>query len=130
MTHCELLAAVDSYFLTHLDSEFWSNISKESKAGAVNMAFDDVLSELPGVLPSEIKPGSFAFKAVAEQAVYLARNYESLQEGKVVTSESVEGISNSYTLISDKIGLSFRASAFINKAKSIINGGSVRVARG
>ena len=130
MTKEELFAAVDDYFLYHLDSNFWSNLPKESKEAAISMAINDVLSELIGLSISKISAGSFAFKAIAEQAVFLARNYESMAEGKVVTSESVEGLNTGYTLISEKFGISFRALSFIKRAKSLVNGGSVRISRG
>lgn len=130
MTGAELSAAVDRYFETHLDAEFWTGLSLAAKSGAVAMALDDVLSELPGMMLDDLTANSYAVKAIAEQAVYLARNYESMNEGKVLTSESVEGISEGYTIVSGKVGLSFRAEAFIKRAKSAYLGGSVRVVRG
>lgn len=130
MTGAELAAAVDRYFESHLDSAFWSGLASASKTGAVTMACDDVLSELPGIVLDDLSEDTYAFKAIAEQAVYLVRNYESLNEGKVLTSESVEGLSEGYTLISSKVGLSFRAEAFIKRAKQAYLGGSVRVIRG
>jgi hypothetical protein len=53
-----------------------------------------------------------------------------MTEGKVVTSESVEGLSTGYTLISEKVGMSIRALSFIRRAKTLVNGGSMRIARG
>lgn len=130
MTGAELSAAVDRYFESHLDAGFWAGLSAAAKNGAVSMACNDVLSELPGIVLDDLSENTYAVKAIAEQAVYLARNYESLNEGKVLTSESVEGLSEGYTLVSSKVGLSFRAEAFIKRAKSAYSGGSVRVSRG
>ena len=130
MTIEELIAAVNLYFTTHLDSDFWNRLSNESKTGAVTMAKDDVLAELSGVKLEDIDANSYALMAIAEQAVYLARNYEALNEGKVLTGESIDGISESYTLISSRAGLSFRAEAFIKHAKSAALGATVRVSRG
>ena len=130
MTDTELSAAVDAYFEKHLDSEYWSGLDDEVKAGAVSMALFDVQSEIPGLTLAAVKAGSFALYAIAEQAVFLARNYENMTEGKVVTSEGLEGISQGYTLISEKVGISFRAVAFIKRAKSAISGASVRISRG
>jgi hypothetical protein len=126
----ELITEVDSYFNTHLDSSFWKALPVESRQAAVSMALDDVLSELPGATLRKMCSGSYTFKAVAEQAVFLARNYESMTEGKVVTSESVEGLSTGYTLISDKFGIGNRAASFINRAKTLTNGGFMRIVRG
>lgn len=130
MTREELIQAVDTYFLTHLDKSFWAGLASDSREAAVSMALDDILSELPGVTLEGMKTGSFAFKAVAEQAVYLARNYESLSEGKVITGEGAEGVNASYTLINANAGISFRAAAYIQRAKSAITGGSLHISRG
>ena len=130
MTYEELFSAVDRYFESHLDSKFWNALPVESRHAAVNMAVDDVLSELTGLTCQRIADSSYSFKAVAEQAVFLARNYESMTEGKVVTSEGVEGLSTGYTLISDKFGIAPRAASFIKRAKTLINGGSMRIVRG
>ena len=130
MTGAELALAVDNYFAEHLDAVFWGGLSSASRTGAIAMACNDVLGELPGVVLDDLSETDYAVKAIAEQAVYLARNYESLNEGKVLTSESVEGLSEGYTLVSSKVGMSFRAEAFIKRAKSAYSGGSVRVSRG
>lgn len=130
MTLNELSVAVDGYFTEHLDADFWQNLSEKSRRAAVSMAADDVLAELSGISLDKVRAGSYTFKAICEQAVFLARNYESMTEGKVVTSESVEGLSTGYTLISEKVGLSIRAVSFINRAKSLFCGGSMRIVRG
>lgn len=130
MTSDELFNHIEAYFDIHLDSTFWKSLPVESRQAAVSMALDDVLSELPGATLKKISLNSYTFKAVAEQAVFLARNYESMTEGKVVTSESVEGLSTGYTLISDKFGIGNRAASFINRAKTLTNGGSMRIMRG
>ena len=129
MTEAELLAAVDAYLAKHLDAEFWDGVSETERAAAVNMALEDVLAQIPGLTLAAMKAGTFAVSAVAEQAVYLMRNYANLTEGKVVTGESIEGISNTYALIGSP-GLSFRAAAFIKRAKSLISGASVHISRG
>ena len=130
MTAEELAAEVDGYLRNHLDATFWNGIAPESKQAAVSMALNDVLSELPGATLRKMCSGSYTFKAVAEQAIFLARNYESMTEGKVVTSESVEGLSTGYTLISDKFGIAPRAASFIKRAKTLTNGGFMRISRG
>lgn len=130
MTGAELMTEVNTYLASHLDASYWSSLTSSVKTGAVTMALNDVQAELSGMTLGTLKSESFAVKAIAEQAVFLARNYSDMTEGKVVTGESVEGISNSYTLISDKAGISFRAAAFIKKAKSAITGCSVHISRG
>lgn len=130
MTPDELVIAADGYFAEHLDSEFWQGLSGKSRRAALSMAANDVLSELSALTMDKVAIGSFTFKAICEQAVFLARNYESMTEGKVVTSESVEGLSTGYTLISEKVGLSIRAASFIKRAKMLVSGGFMRIVRG
>jgi hypothetical protein len=130
MTRDALINAADGYFAEHLDSNFWHELPEQSRSAAVLMAADDVLAELTGLTLDKVSAGSYTFKAICEQAVFLARNYENMTEGKVVTSESVEGLSTGYTLISEKVGMSVRALSFIRRAKTLVNGGSMRIARG
>eukprot|EP00831_Metopus_contortus_P078330 TRINITY_DN7555_c0_g1_i4.p1 TRINITY_DN7555_c0_g1~~TRINITY_DN7555_c0_g1_i4.p1 ORF type:complete len:698 (-),score=105.19 TRINITY_DN7555_c0_g1_i4:951-3044(-) len=131
MTNLELLQYVDEYFANHLDKGYWSGLSDDFKGGAVAMALSDVLAQVSGLTPDKITSGSAAGKAVAEQAVFLARNYNSLSEGKVVTSEGAEGVSGGYTLLEGATsGISFRAMPFIRQAKRAVSGNSVRLSRG
>jgi hypothetical protein len=130
MTESELLPAVDGYFANHLDSAYWGALPPETRAAACVMAANDVLSSLPGADLERVKQGSSALKAIAEQAVYLSRHYETIADGKVLTSEGVEGISASYTLIGSTFGLSVRAQSFIRLAVREETGGTARLARG
>ena len=129
MTEAELADAVDAYLAAHLDAEYWAGLETAAKNASRAMALEDVLAQIPGLTLAAMKSGTFAVSAVAEQAVYLMRNYANLTEGKVVTGESIEGISNTYALIGSP-GLSFRAAAFIKRAKSAISGASVHISRG
>lgn len=130
MTREELTTFVDEYLADHLDKSFWQGLDAEKRSASVSMALVDVLAELPGLSLDAMPVSGFAARAVAEQAVFLARNYENINEGKVVTGEGVAGISTSYTMIGDSAGLSFRAISFIRQAKRSILGGTVRVSRG
>ena len=130
MTADELSTAVDDYLAKHLDASFWAGLDSASKTAAVAMAEFDIFAELPGATLENSKVDSFTTRAIAEQAVFLARNYENINEGKIVTSENVGGVSQGYTLIGDHPGLSFRASVFLKRAKTAITGGSMRIIRG
>ena len=131
MNDLELLQYADEYFANHLDKGFWSGLGDDVKGGALAMALSDILAQVNGLTPDAIASGSAAAKAVAEQAVFLARNYSSLSEGKVVTSEGVEGVSSGSTLLDGMaLGLSFRALPFIKQAKRAFLSNSVRLSRG
>ena len=130
MTEGELLPAVDAYFSNHLDKGYWLALPEDTRNAACVMAANDVLSALPGADLERVKQGSSALKAIAEQSVYLARHYETIADGKVLTSEGVEGISASYTLIGSTFGLSSRAQSFIKRAAREISGNTARISRG
>lgn len=86
----DLLTFTNLYFLTHLDKEYWTGLSLDTKTASITMAGSDICTEL-GV--DVISAESLASqKAVAEQAVFLARNYESLTENKIIKSESLDGV--------------------------------------
>lgn len=127
MTDAELIAAVNEYFTAHMDSSFWTARSAEEKAAAVTMAKNQVLTELnltsvPVLVPS-------VTMAIAEQAVFLAHNYDSMKEGKVVTGESVGDLSVSYSLLSVS-GFGAFAKVFIDAARRACSPALVRVGRG
>ncbi|MBE6370781.1 MAG: hypothetical protein E7055_01740 [Lentisphaerae bacterium] len=127
MTDAELIAAVNEYLAAHMDAAFWSARSNEEKAAAVTMAKNQVLAELnlsavPLLVPS-------VTMAIAEQAVFLAHNYESMKEGKVVTGESVGDLSVSYSLLSGS-GFGSFAKVFIDAARRACSPTLVRVGRG
>lgn len=126
----EIHGAVDKYFQTHLDAGYWNGLGADIRQSAVVMAVSDICAVVTGLKLEAITENSPDLKAIAEQAVYLSRNYETISEGKVVTSESVEGLSTGYSLIGNSYGISPRASVFINQAKQLICGRSLRIVRG
>lgn len=126
----EIRTAVDGYFSVHLDAGYWNNLDAQTRLSAVTMAISDICSVVQGLTLDRITPESPAINAIAEQAVYLVRNYETIAEGKVATSESAEGISTGYTLINSSFGISPRAEAFTNQLKRLFYAGTVRIARG
>ena len=131
MTQEEIFAAVDGYFNRHLDKAYWNNLPEDTRAGAVEMAFNDVSGQITGLTMTNITADSVAIKAVAEQAVFLARNYDSIAEGKITTSESAEGVSAGYTLLgSVSFGIAPRAASFIQHAKRLYFANSARIVRG
>lgn len=131
MTQEELIFAVDEYFDHHLDKKFWNEQPEETRAGAVSMAFNDVAGQIPGLTIKNISPDAIVIYAIAEQAVFLIRNYDSMAEGKITTSESAEGVSAGYTLLgSTSIGIAPRAANLVQYAKRLYCANSARIARG
>lgn len=132
MTDAELLQAVDDYFANHLDATYWSSLTSAQKSGAVTMGKGDVFALLPATktLDKVTDASDPIVCGIAEQAVYLTRNYEEIASGKVVTSEAVSGLSQGYTLINaGSFGMSARALAFVEQAKKAA-GGTVPLLRG
>jgi hypothetical protein len=114
-----------AYFNAHLDKTFWAGLSADTKAAALAMAENDVVALLdPGIDPV----CDAAMKAKCEQAVYLARNYENQNEGKVQTGEGLDGLTSNYTLIGTP-GIAPRAEFFIKLAKKTTSR-TIRIGRG
>ena len=126
----EISAAADRYFAVHLDASYWNSLTAENRLAAVTMAVSDICAVIPGLTINAVVDGSAAFKAIAEQAVYLSRHYDTISQGKVETSESVEGISTGYSLIGGSFGISPRAEMFIIQVKRLFCGKTLRVVRG
>ncbi len=127
MNDSDLFSAVDSYFAAHLDATFWNARTEAEKTAAVTMAKNQVLAELGlSALPDQIPNVVYA---IAEQAVFLAHNYDSMKEGKVVTGESVGDLSVSYSLLAGS-GISTFARMFIDTAKRAVAPALVRIGRG
>lgn len=125
----KLKIAVDEHFSEHLDNEFWNKLSPEIKAAAIKMATSDISVEIDFDM-EDLPENDYLVMAIAEQAVYLVRNQPEMTEGKVVTSESIEGISTGYTLINADIAISYIAQRFIKRAKRRNFTASLRVGRG
>ncbi len=121
MTFAELQTSVNSYFAVHMDASYWAGLDDTAKANATSTALSDILAAVGLADVSEIADATPAAKAVAEQAVYLSRNYAEIATGKATTSEGLGDLSASYTLLSDasKWGISPRAQSFIKQAKAL-----------
>ena len=132
MTGAEITEAVNAVMAAHLDAAFWAGQESARTAAAVNMATGDVLAKLPGLTADKITDATGpVICAIAEQSVYLLRNYDAQTEGKVVTGEGVQGLSVSYTLIGDaaNVGLAPRAATYLQQAKRQAMG-KLRFSRG
>ena len=131
MNKVELESAIDAYFSNHLDKAYWESLAVDTRSACVAMAWGDIGAIVTGLTIDRIQSADSAtVKAVAEQAVFLSRHYETIADGKVATSEGVEGVSAGYTLIGSSFGISPRAEIFIKQAKREITGNSVRLQRG
>lgn len=131
MTNGELVAEIGEYLHSHLDNGFWYGLDEETRSAGVFTAFSDVCVRIPGLTLENLQKGSNAVKAIAEQAVFLVRNYADLTAGKIATSEGVEGISTGYTLLNGAdAGFSPRAASFVQLAKREARAGGVRFTRG
>lgn len=130
MTENELFSAVDSYFVRHLDSVYWSGLDSVKREAVVSMAFTDISTLISGLSLDNLTHDSVVVKAIAEQAVYLSRHYDSIADGKVITSESAEGVSAGYSLIGGAFSISPRAEQLVQYAKKLYICNSARLSRG
>ena len=121
---------VTYYLSNHLDAVFWTALSEENKSALLQMATLDIASavpalrieDLPNVEDSPARPGQsdFFIAAVAEQALYLAHTYDAQKEGRVIQSQSVGDLSQTYKYLTDASSGSIgpRAAAFVKRLRS------------
>lgn len=127
MNLIELRQKVDDYLTSHMDAAFWHSRSEAEKTAALTMSKNLVCAELCRAAVDDSIPE--AIYAIAEQAVYLARNYETMREGKIVTSEGVGDLSVGYTLLAGS-GWSMFAQIFLTQAKKATTPALIRIGRG
>ncbi len=102
-----MIEKANIYFSNHLDNEYWQNAELERKNSALAMAQCQV----------EAVANCVVDNAVFEQAIYLLRNHASMSSGRVVSSQSLEGLgSQSFAYLSDENGLCQMAKLFIKNA--------------
>jgi hypothetical protein len=134
MTKQEIFAAVSAVISAGLDADYWAEQQTRQEA-AFNTALGDILARLPGVKADDLTADNTnVLYAIAEQAVYLLRNYGSQTSGTAVTSESVDGLAVAYGVIGKSDGIiSPRAMAYLDAAIAEIRAGkaaNVRFVRG
>jgi len=120
MTDSELKNAVFSAISAGLDAEFWADNALKQTA-AYNSAKNDVFARVSGLSLDAITPGiqTPVVMAIAEQALYLLRNYAEQSTGQAVASESVDGLAVAYGVINKSDGiLSPRALAYLDNIKT------------
>lgn len=127
MNFIELRQKVDDYLTSHMDATFWHSRSEAEKTAALSMSKNLVCAELRWTAVDDSIPE--AIYAIAEQAVYLTRNYDAMREGKIVTSEGVGDLSVGYTLLADS-GWSMFAQMFLAQAKKATAPALIRIGRG
>ena len=121
---------VTYYLSNHLDAAFWTALPDEHKTALLQMATLDIASavpalrikDLPNVEDSPTRPGQsdFFIAAVSEQALYLAHTYDAQKEGRVIQSQSVGDLSQTYKYLTDSASGSIgpRAAAFVKRLRS------------
>ena len=134
MTKQELFTAVSAVIAAGLDADYWTEQLAKQQA-AFNTALGDILARLPGVKVDDLTADNTnVLYAIAEQSVYLLRNYGSQTSGTAVTSESVDGLAVAYGVIGKSDGIiSPRAMAYLDAAIAEIRAGkaaNVRFVRG
>ncbi|MBQ6598421.1 MAG: hypothetical protein IJH79_12785 [Lentisphaeria bacterium] len=88
----------DEYFAAgaHLDAEYWSNQDAAVRTAALTMAETMIRT----LLPASFTFNDTAWKAVFEQAVFLIRNHSAQTTGKVVTTQTIGELSQTFSVIS------------------------------
>lgn len=111
------IETANAYFDYHLDKSYWSALTDDVKTALLAMSERQVAAELE---ISEIDTeADYQVYAACEQAVYLNRNYANQTAGKVVISQSLDGVgSQSFKLINEgNMSISPTAMIYIKQAK-------------
>lgn len=110
----------ESYFSRHLDGAFWDSQTESTRDAALVMAEND----LSALLPANFPRNDLFVKAQCEQAVYLLHTREERESGKVVSSQSVSGISRSFSSMlssGEDRGISPAAMRYVRQLRGMIS---------
>lgn len=128
MTDTEILAAVNAYFTNHLDHETWAKKNDQEKKNLVSMSKLDVCACIPSLNVENLEdPESASYRpckadffiaAIAEQSIFLARNYAERSTGRVVQSQSIGNLSQTYQYLAGDGELCARANSFVKKLRN------------
>ncbi len=111
----DLNGFVDEYFIAHLDHKFWIDAESATKIAVVKMATNDINSCV-GCGSIDLENTALC-SAIAEQAVFLIRNHESLAENKIEVGSNIGGkLSDSSKVISKNAAISHRAERLLPQA--------------
>lgn len=119
MTDSELKNAVFSAISAGLDADFWADNALKQTA-AYNSAKNDLFARVSGLSLDTITAAiqTPVIMAIAEQALYLLRNYEEQASGPGIAAESVDGISITYSGNGGDSIMSPRSLAYIDQIKA------------
>ena len=116
------LEEADVYFAEHLDSAFWSDLDEGKRRAALTMAERQIAAAAGSAVCKE---------AIFEQADYLVRTHDMQSGGRVVTSQSLDGVgSQSFQYLAGQSG---RYAGICPEAVRLLEAmpvGSLRLSRG
>ncbi len=112
----------DPDFTKHLKYAVWTALASDRKAAALEMAVNDICCQLGIDAIDETRTNQL--NAVYEQAVYLAENFDKINQPQAVAAESIaDAGSRSYKGSARTIAP--RAKMFLNRET-----GGIRIGRG
>ena len=112
-----------TYLAKHLKTAVWSALSSDQKTAALEMAVNDICCQLGITVIDETRTNQL--NAVYEQAVYLAENFDKINQPQAIGSETISGAgSRSYKGNAQTIAP--RARMFLDRER----GGAFRIGRG
>lgn len=130
MTDPEIITAVNAYLSNHLDGEYWRAKNETEKGQVIAMAKMEVCACVPFLDVERLedpesastRPGKadFFIAAIAEQALFLSRNYAERNQDRVVQSETVGPLSQTFAYLSSNGDLCSRANTFLKRLKRSI----------
>lgn len=115
--------AAGTYLAKHLKYAKWNELSSDQKTAALEMAVNDICCQLGIAAIDETSTNQL--NAVYEQAVYLAENFDKINQPQDIKSESISG-AGSREYRNSASAIAPRARMFLDRER----GGAFRIGRG
>ncbi len=129
MTDEEIRNGMADYLANHIDAAYWSGLTEEKRNALYTMAKLDVMAAVPSLNldaiadpdGESVRPcrGDFLVAAIAEQSLHLSRNYSEQSSGRVVQSQTVGNLSQTFQYTAQGT-LASRAGIFVNRLRQLM----------
>ncbi|MBR2365387.1 MAG: hypothetical protein IKA79_09300 [Lentisphaeria bacterium] len=128
MNNKEIISGVNTFLANHLDAEYWTKKTDQEKSNLINMAKFDICAAVPFLNVDTLEDpesassrpckADFFLAAIAEQSLYLSRTHAERSTGRVVQSQSIGNLSQTYQYLAGDGELCARANSFVKKLRN------------
>lgn len=128
MNNKEIISGVNTFLANHLDAEYWTKKTDQEKSNLINMAMFDICAAVPFLNVDTLEDpesassrpckADFFLAAIAEQSLFLSRTHAERSTGRVVQSQTVGPLSQTFQYITGNGELCARANSFVKKLRN------------